>query len=402
MTSHTHVPETPPRRLSAPRHAKRRGRAGRVAGMVALAGVLFVGTGATLSYADIQGNISREDIDSLLGRDEEEEPTAVDPQPGEPLNFLVLGSDERSGDSDVDGAGAAGEVTGMRADTTMIVHVSADRDRMDVVSIPRDTLVEIPACRLPDGTVTESHTGMFNSAFSIGGATGSVGSAAACSIRTVERLTGLTIDDFVVVDFAGFVNVIDALDGIAVHVPEEVDDPLYTGLQLEAGCQVLDGRTALAYARVRHGVGRGGDIARISRQQDVVEAVSQEVLGRDILTDLPSLYAFLDAATQSLTTGSELGSLTTLAGLANSVRGLESEDITFVTMPFEPAGPRVVPTSESRELFADLRADRPVADPADDTPDDTSTQGAPDATPSSDTTPSPDATSTPTTPVCRK
>lgn len=382
-------------------------------GLVTLGALLFAGTGAGLAYADIQGNISSRDISDLLGRGEDDTP--VDPSPGEPLDFLVLGSDAREGDSDIDGAGAVGEVTGMRADTTMIVHIAADRSRAVIVSIPRDTLVQIPSCTMPDGTKTEAHEGIFNSAFTIGGETGDVGSAAACTIRTVEHLTGLTIDDFVVVDFAGFINVIDALDGIAVHVPEAVDDPLYTGLELDEGCHVMDGKTALAYSRVRHGVGDGGDISRISRQQTVVDAVVEEALNRNLLTDLPSLYAFLDAGTQTLTTGTDLSSLTTLGGLANSLRGIDSSDITFTTMPFAPKGPRVVPVPETRDLWLRLQADLPApveapvtgdqstAAPEEDAADsqDTSAASSHAASPSADL----DAAATPeetATPVCTK
>ena len=346
-------------RPTSPRHARRRRRGGGVAALTALGLLLFGGTGVALAYGDIQGNIQREDITALLGREPEEEPRPVDPSAGRPLNFLVLGTDAREGESDIDGAGAAGEVVGMRADTTMLIHVSADRSRVEVVSIPRDTLVDIPSCTLPDGTVTEAHRGMFNSAFSIGGDTGNVGSAAACTIRTVEKLTGLRVDDFVVVDFAGFIGVIDALDGIAVYVPDPVDDPLYTGLDVAQGCHVFDGEDALAYSRVRHGVGDGGDISRISRQQSVVGAVVDEALSKNLLTDLPSLYAFLDASTKTLTTGSDLGSLTTIGGLANSLRNIDPAAIDFITMPHEPAGPRVVPVPETRELWLRLQADDP-------------------------------------------
>lgn len=366
-------------RPTSPRHARRHRRRGGIAALTALGVALFGGTGVALAYEDIQGNIQREDISELLGREPAETPPPVDPSAGRPLNLLVLGTDARDGDSDIDGAGAAGEVVGMRADTTMLVHISADRRRVEVVSIPRDTLVDIPTCTLPDGTTTGAQRGMFNAAFALGGQTGEVGAAAACTIRTVEKLTGLRIDDFVVVDFAGFIGVIDALNGIAVYVPEAVKDRLYTGLSLEPGCHVFDGHQALAYARVRHGVGDGGDISRISRQQAVVGAVADEAMSKHLLTDLPSLYAFLDAGTKTLTTGPQLGSLTTIGGLANSLRNIDPSNIDFITMPHAPAGARVVTVPETRELWQRLQADRPEPAP---TPAATAdgTGGAPEGT----------------------
>lgn len=342
----------------AARHARRRSLIPRFLGLSTLSIALFGGTGVGLAYADIQSNIASADISTFLDR--EEDATPVDPAAGRPLNFLILGTDARIGDSDIDGAGAAGEVAGMRSDTTMVVHISADRSRIEIVSIPRDTLIDVPPCKLTDGSWTNGYHGMFNSAFSTGGDDGNVAAAAACTIRTVEKMSGLTIDDFVVIDFAGFINVVDALDGIALYVPEPVNDRRYTHLKLDKGCHVMDGETALAYARVRHGVGDGGDISRISRQQIVVNAVIAEVLSRNLLTDLPALYAFLDAGTQSLTTGTNLNSLTMLGGLANSLRGISGDSVEFITMPHAPEGPRVVPVPETRDLWLRLQRDQPA------------------------------------------
>jgi LCP family protein required for cell wall assembly len=352
-----------PRR--SPRHASEldRHRLRRRAGAGALAAVLFLGSGATFAYSELQGNIGRHDIDGLLGDDRPStvaSPEPIDSKAGQPINLLVMGSDVREGESDVDGAGAAGEVAGMRSDTTMIAHVSADRTRVEVVSIPRDTLVDVPACMLPDGGRTAPQNDvMFNSAFQTGGQTGDVGAAAACTIRTVEDLTGIYIDDFVVVDFAGFKNVVQALEGVPLYIDKEIDDP-YAQLKLAAGCQVLDGQEALGYARARKTVDDGSDISRIGRQQQLVAAIAREALGKNLLTDLPALYRFLDAATSTLTTGPYIGGLPTMAGLANSLRGLEPGAISFATMPFEPAGARVVPSPDAERMWENLQADRPI------------------------------------------
>ena len=94
------------------------------------------------------------------------------------------------------------------------------------------------------------------------------------TLKTVEKMTGIRIDDFVVVDFNGLSKVVDSLGGVNVHVDEAIDDSDYTGLTLDEGCQKLDGQTALQYARVRHGVGDGSDISRISRQQKLMNTIS--------------------------------------------------------------------------------------------------------------------------------
>ena len=349
-----------------PRHASsQRRRASRLArggGVAALSLVLFAGSGVAIAYNDIQGNIDRHDIEDLLGdrptTEGTEEPLPIDSAAGEDLNIVVLGSDTRAGETNASfGSTPEG---GQRSDTTMIAHISADRTRMEVVSIPRDTLVSIPSCRLEDGSWTEPRSeAMFNTAFSAGADNGGLGTAAACTIRTIEELTGIYIDDFVIVDFAGFMNVVDALGGVPMCLEEPIDDPK-AHAQIPAGEQVLDGRQALGFARARYSIGDGSDISRIGRQQELVAAIAREALGKNLLTDMPALYRFLDAATSTLTTGTQLGSIPTLAGLAYSLRGIDLDSIVFETMPFEWAGNRVRPAAEAEELWAALREDRPI------------------------------------------
>ncbi|WP_152191539.1 LCP family protein [Georgenia satyanarayanai] len=351
--------------VRTPRHAashRRPSRWARGAGLAALSVALFGTSTFAIAYNDIQTNIDRHDIDDLLGdrptQAGQEEPAPLDPSAGKPINILVLGSDTRAGDVN-DEYGTTPEA-GQRSDTTMIAHISADRERVEIVSIPRDSLVTIPACRMADGSWTEpQYETMFNRAFSTGADGGDLGTAAACTIGAVEELTDVYIDDFVVVDFAGFINVIDALGGVPMCIPEAISDPK-AKLDLEAGEQVLDGRDALGFARARYTLGDGSDIARIGRQQELVGAIAREALSKNLLTDLPKLYRFLDAATSTLTTGTELGSIPTMAGLAYSLRGINLENIVFETMPFEWAGNRVRPAAEAEELWEALRTDEPI------------------------------------------
>lgn len=317
-----------------------------------------------------ENNIQTHDVTQLLGEDrpvrtEPVDPT--DPNAGQPLNILLMGSDVRDGQN----ATIGGEVEGMRSDTAIVLHISADRQRMDLVSIPRDSHVTIPACERSDGTTSRAKETRFNEAFSIGSESGQVSDAAACTIRTVESLTGVFIDGWVVVDFAGFVDMVDSLGGIPLCIPNDMSSPK-AGLEITAGNHVLDGTTALAFARARTGtgVGDGSDTNRLGRQQQLLAATANEVLSKNLLTDFAALYRFLNAATQSLTADPTTGNIPNLAGLAFSLRSIPSGNITFMTVPFGAyaADPnQVVWTDEADAIWANMAADQPlVAAPAPD------------------------------------
>ncbi|NMR20854.1 LCP family protein [Cellulomonas fimi] len=322
-------------------------------------------TGAATAYTKLQGNIESADITDLLGKDRPTpaaEPDPDDPNAGRALNILLMGSDDRSGEN----AEIGGEVEGMRSDTTILMHVSADRQRVELISIPRDTLVDIPACPRSDGTESRAQKGQFNAAFSIGAQSGQVSDAAVCTIKTVEANTGVFVDDFVVIDFAGFIRMVDALGGVPMCVPEKMEDA-EAGLSLEAGSQTLDGSTALALARARKEVGDGSDTSRLVRQQQLLAAMVQSVQSKNLLTDVPELLQFLNAATSSITASPNLASITNLSGLAFSLRGTLGGNISFMTVPFAPAPTdrnRVVMTAEADVLWERVAADQPIVEPA--------------------------------------
>ena len=342
-------------------------RLARRVGLVTLAVALFVVSGAGFAWYDLQSRVDRIGVGGLLG-DEKERPgtEAPDSYNGRAVNLLVLGTDSRSGENNVDGSEGSDEVSVARSDTALLMHVSADRKRIDAVSIPRDTLVDIPECKRLDGdTAGAEEDGQFNSAFANGAGTGNdkkaIASGAACTWKTVEKMTDIRIDDFVVVDFNGLSKVVDSLGGVRVQVAEAIDDPDYTGMTLDEGCQKLDGQAALQYARVRHGVGDGSDISRISRQQSLMNAMVSKALASSVLTKT----GFLTSTLETLTTSERIGELTTLSGLANSVKGIGTDKINFITMPNEPAADenRVVPTENAKKVWAALKEDQPV--PAD-------------------------------------
>lgn len=351
-----------------PAHAAsfRRHRIAKVVALTLTGVFVFAATAAGAVYYKMQNNITQVDTEDLLAgveRPAAPTPDPDDPYANAPVNILLIGSDDRSGEN----ASLGGEAPGMRSDTTMILHISGDRTRVEVISIPRDTLVDTPECQTTNGTVPAQRQAMFNTSFAYGWDKGQdLASAATCTILTVEKLSGTFIDGFVVVDFAGFVSMVDALGGVPITIDEPIDAP-QADLLLEAGPQTLNGQQALGLARARKGAGLdGSDLQRIKRQQDLLTAMSAAVLGQNLLTDTPKLLQFLNAATSSLSASPEFSSLQNLAGLALSLKGVSMDNITFMTPELIDAPTdknRVVFTAKAEETWERLRNDQPVEDP---------------------------------------
>lgn len=281
--------------------------------------------------------------------------------PQESQNILLIGSDTRSGANS--SLGGAGENVG-RSDTTVLVHVYADHTRAVAVSIPRDSLVTVPSCRLPDGNWTApQHDVMFNSAYSVGQTeTGNP----ACTQNTVEALTGLKVDHTIVVDFKGFSALTEAIGGVRVCLP----NPVYQGdlnpslgtsgkLLFPAGVQEVAGDKALQYVRIRHGLGDGSDIGRIRRQQAFLSSVVMKVRREGLTTQ--HLLPIVNAATDNMTFDPTLGTPAKLLSFAMTMRKITPQNISFVTIPWQYDGPRVrIVQQDARRLWAALRADQPL------------------------------------------
>lgn len=367
-----------------PEHARHRANHPVMRGiaLVVIGGLVTLGAGAATAYTRLQNNITSANIDHLLGDDRPAEPTPdpTDPNAGSQVNILILGSDAREGNEQF----AADDVDGQRPDTTILAHISADRSRVEMVSIPRDSIVDIPECQRSDGTVSPPRPQeMFNAAFDFGAQSGEESDGAACTLKTVEALTGVYVHHFVVVDMTGFVNMVDALEGVPMCIPHYINSPK-ADLELQPGNQVFDGRTALGFARARTGVGLGdgSDTGRIARQQELLAATARAVLGKNLLTDVPELIRFLNATTRSLTVSSGLSGIPDMAGLGFSLRGISPEDIVFLTVPFGPApfdSNRVVWTHEADIVWQNLIDDVPVTRglvPEGEPDDDTDPSGA--------------------------
>lgn len=329
---------------------------------------LFVTSAAGFAYMDLQGQIKRINIDRYLDDSVTRTDAIGDSYDGHALNILVLGTDTRSGANNVDGSDGSDDTAVARSDTAMIMHVSADRSRVEVVSIPRDLLVDIPKCKTYDDTESapQSDT-MFNNAFATGAGTGTDATAlaigAACSINTVEKMTGVNIDEFMVVDFHGLETMVDALGGVNLYVSEEIDDPDYTQLHLSVGCQHLNGTDGLKYARARHGYGNGSDIGRIQHQQNLMGAMIRTAQSKNILSNANELYSFARTALGALTTSEKMGDLNNLQGLASSIQSIGMDHITFLTVPNAPAesdANRVVATDDAKPIWKALKNDTAV------------------------------------------
>ncbi|MFJ9925787.1 MULTISPECIES: LCP family protein [Streptomyces] len=334
---------------------RRRSRTLRIAGLTLATALVLATATAGYAYWHLNHNITSVDINSALGDDRPapapapSASSAAAPLPSGPLNILVLGSDSRSGEADKELGG--GDSEGARSDTAMVVHIDAGRTAATVVSIPRDTLVTRPSCPLPSGgTTAVAYGSMFNSAFSVGGPV--------CAVKTVESVTGVRMDHFVEIDFAGFARLVDALGGVDVTTGQDIDDDK-SHLHLKAGPHHLDGKQALALARTRHGIGDGSDLGRIGLQQLLVKALLEQISGTDLLTDPAKLYQVADAVTASITTDTGLDSLAELTSLGKSLKGLSADHVKTVMMPVvqAPSDPNRVIAKEpdAQDLWESLR-----------------------------------------------
>ncbi|WP_411106924.1 LCP family protein [Streptomyces sp. cmx-4-9] len=301
-------------------------------------------------YTKLDGNIT-EDTSAAdeLRRYERERPAHLAEGA---QNILLLGSDSRSGKENARYGKDRGT---QRSDTAILLHLPADRRSATAVSIPRDLMTRIPGCLKADGTRTTEQFAQFNWAFEWGGA--------ACTIRTVEKLTGIRVDHHMVVDFRGFKRMVDAVGGVEVCLKQPMDDT-EAKLKLPAGRRLLQGEQALGFVRARYSLGNGSDTDRMERQQQFLGSLVKKVQSSGVLLNPTRLYPLLDAATSSVTTDPGLASLRGLYELVRGVRDIPTEQIKFLTVPRKPyaANPNRDELAEpdAERLFEQLRRDRPV------------------------------------------
>ncbi|MEI6623794.1 MAG: LCP family protein, partial [Actinomycetes bacterium] len=273
-------------------------------------------------------------------------------------NILLVGNDDRSGLTAKErrqlhvGQGDYGS----HAEPIMIVHV-ADDGSIGIVSIPRDSLVQIPTYTSPRGTTVSAHRGKINSAYSIGGAP--------LTVSTVEQNTGVHIDHYAQIDFLGFVTMVDALGGVPVCFKKAVTDEK-AGLKLPAGVTVLNGKQALAYVRARYLDGTS-DYGRMKRQQTFLGSVFNQVMTPKVLLNPFQLMSFMNGAASSVTTDTGFDRQA-MWNLAARFRGLSPSALTFTTVPTTSeqlsgvGDVEVFDQPKAGELFARLNTGKPVVD----------------------------------------
>ena len=283
----------------------------------------------------------------------------------QPENFLLVGSDTRSGDNNIDGAAA--ELEGVtNTDSMMLLHISGDRQHIYAVSLPRDMWAPNVPCEGYDqdsdtyrGTAAGADLSRMhmNSFYGVGGPK--------CLVDAVENLTQLPIDHYIQIDFAGFQAMVDALGGVTVNACGPIiDDTLQTILP-EGGEQVITGAQALNLARARKVQGDpSSDLSRIRRQQLILSAILREVKSAGTLLDPGKLTAFVTAFTRNTSTANV--SFQSLMDLAESLGNLDPSRVDFYTIPTVPdpddtgRGSLFIDEDAAAPLLAALRDDVPV------------------------------------------
>ena len=305
---------------AAPRRRRRAWRIGLVS-VLAVVLVLVLGVGALGLWLRHSLGSKIETIDdpfSAISTRAPQQSVGANQKPA--TNILVLGSDSRisAGDPSQWEAGA------QRTDAIMIVQVSGDRQEVSVVSIPRDTWVEVPGYG----------QAKINAAYSYGGPE--------LLVRTVEELSGLTVDHYVEVGMGGVQEMVDAVDGVEVCLDYDVDDP-DSGLTWDTSqgtCQTVDGTKALAYSRMRKS-DPTGDIGRGLRQRAVISAVVSKAMGVQTVVNFSRQNALVDAGTQALTIDKDSGT-SSLFGMLMAFRSASSDGLTgappIESLDYEPGG----------------------------------------------------------------
>ncbi|BFO22130.1 LCP family protein [Streptomyces sp. KM77-8] len=322
----------------------------------AVLALLIIGTAGAgyLYYRQLNHNIKKDALN--LGETKIAQPTP-NAAGQTPLNILLIGSDARDTEKN-QRLGGARETFGSTplADVQMLVHLSADRSNMSVVSMPRDTLLEIPKCTDPDdGTVYPASNGrtMTNQSLGHGGP--------GCTVATWQELTGIHIDHFVMVDFAGVVSMADAVGGVPVCVDANIHSRDAqghgSGLKLEKGTHPVQGEQALQWLRTRYGFGDGSDLARAKAQHLYMNSLVRVLRENATLSNPNKLRRLAEKATEALTVDPGLDTVKKLYDLSTELRKVEPERITMTTMPNRYVGARVEPTEDAEQLFRLVRDD---------------------------------------------
>jgi len=319
--------------------------------------VLAVAVGGYLLVNKYDRQIDR--IPDVFAASGEQRPAET---PRDARNILIVGSDSRGDLAAGEGTQGRGDtfVTGQRSDTMILAHLYGDSDKAQLVSLPRDSWVTIPAFTDPaNGELVEAHEAKLNSAFERGGP--------ALLIRTIEQLSGLRIDNYMQIDFEGFLSMVNTLGGVEVCLSEPAKEK-DSGIDLPAGRQTVKGAQALAFVRQRQGLPRG-DLDRIARQQQFIAAIVRKTLSTGTLLNPFKLNDTLNVATDALQVDDGT-SVDDLRDLATRFRTFDAGGVVFTTLPVADADVRagrqrvvMLDDAKTDELFDLLRRDIPPDSP---------------------------------------
>lgn len=292
--------------------------------------VLVIGMAGAgyLYYRHLNSNIRKGERSSADIGVKKRDPNAAGQTP---LNILLVGSDSRNSDENVKlGGGKDNRGNPPLGDVQLLIHLSADRKSAAFVSIPRDTRVDIPKCTDPEtGRTYPATSAIINESLARGGA--------GCTLATWEKLTGVYIDHWMTIDFAGVVAMADAVGGVDVCVKQNVWDhptarvPGGSGLKLRAGTHQVKGEQALQWLRTRHAW--GSDLMRARAQHMYLNSMIRKLKKQNVFTDGGRLWDLAEAATKSLTVSEEIGTVKKLYGLAMELKSVPTDRVTMATMP---------------------------------------------------------------------
>ncbi|WP_245757303.1 LCP family protein [Amycolatopsis xylanica] len=329
---------------------------------IALAAIVFAGTGAAWgakvffdqqfkSVSALDENSA--DIQNAAGQTGDE-------------NFLMVGSDSRDGASEEDGVGTASGTPGARSDSVMIAHIPADRQRVVVISFPRDLEISRPECNRFDPATSKysedkspaQKIAKLNTAYAVGGPQ--------CVTKVIQQITGMKMTHFVGIDFNGFKDMVDAVQGVTVHTEIPIDDTTLGMVIPEAGDHSISGDQALNFVRARHVKGDvTSDYGRIKRQQEFIGALLKKVMSKDVMLDAGRLTGFVTAFAKA-TFGDNIG-VDQMLTLAQSMKGVDPAKINFMTVPTtgisNGRGNEVLVQGKAAAVFKALIENAPLPDP---------------------------------------
>ncbi|MER6255474.1 LCP family protein [Streptomyces sp. NPDC001584] len=294
--------------------------------------LLILGTAAAgyLYYRHLNGSIHTDELnlgETKLGGSK---PNAFGQTP---LNILLIGSDARDDEANQSLGGATDTFGGPPlADVQMLLHLSADRSNMSVVSMPRDTILMMPKCTEPGGKVHAASKGLVqtNESLQRGGP--------GCTVATWQELTKIPIDHFMMIDFKGVVSMADAIGGVPVCVEENIHsrtrDGKGSGLKLPKGTSVIQGEQALQWLRTRYGFEDGTDIGRTHAQHQYMTSMAREFRKNAKLTNPVKLNSLAQAAIEAMVVDNGLNKIDKLYDLSMELKKVPPGRITMTTMPW--------------------------------------------------------------------